>query len=304
MSFEELGRMLRQSRERRGLSVEDVAERLKFMPRIVRAIEQADVEGLPQAAYARGFVKAYGNLLELEPEQLHAGMEDAWPEDAYQPPAPYEPAETKQSSGKGRMATFISLLLIAAAVAGFWLARDLELRLPSTVLPRAEPAISVAPSEAEPAVSVAPSEADATIPAKDEVLLPPAQARDAPPPGRTPAPVVAAAPVAPENVPGTAQQAAFSPAAPAAVPDAAPQDKQRNLIIIALAECWVHSSADDTDIRQFSLRKGDTFALTFNRKLVLKLGNAGGVRLRLDGQDLETPGAMGQVKTLTFPANP
>ena len=293
MSFEELGRMLRQSRERRGLSVEDVAERLKFMPRIVRAIEQADVEGLPQAAYARGFVKAYGSLLELEPEQLHAGMEDAWPEDAYQPPVPYEPAETKQSSGKGRLATFISLLLIAAAAAGFWLARDLELHLPSTVLPRAEPAISVAPSEDE-----------ATIPAKDEALFPPAQAQDVQPPERTPAPVVAAAPVAPENIPGTAQQAALSPAAPAAVPDVAPQDKQRNLIIIALAECWVHSSADDTDIRQFSLRKGDTFALTFNRKLVLKLGNAGGVRLRLDGQDLETPGAMGQVKTLTFPANP
>jgi cytoskeleton protein RodZ len=43
--------------------------------------------------------------------------------------------------------------------------------------------------------------------------------------------------------------------------------------------------------------------LTFTKKLVLKLGNAGGVRIRLDGRELEPPGTAGQVKTLTFPAN-
>ena len=73
------------------------------------------------------------------------------------------------------------------------------------------------------------------------------------------------------------------------------------VIITATEECWVHSNADHTDTRQFSLRKGDTFALTFTKSLELKLGNAGGVRLRYDGEELPPVGASGQVRTLTFP---
>lgn len=38
------------------------------------------------------------------------------------------------------------------------------------------------------------------------------------------------------------------------------------------------------------MRKGDTFALTFNKSLELKLGNAGGVRLRYDGEELPQAG--------------
>ncbi|MEG6594164.1 DUF4115 domain-containing protein, partial [Desulfovibrio sp. 1188_IL3213] len=73
------------------------------------------------------------------------------------------------------------------------------------------------------------------------------------------------------------------------------------VIITATEECWVHSSADNTDTRQFSLRKGDTFALTFSKSLELKLGNAGGVRIRYDGEELPPVGGSGQVRTLTFP---
>ncbi|WMW65872.1 helix-turn-helix domain-containing protein [Nitratidesulfovibrio liaohensis] len=73
------------------------------------------------------------------------------------------------------------------------------------------------------------------------------------------------------------------------------------IVVIALADCWVHSSADDSDVRQFSLHKGQTFALTFSKRLTLKLGNAGGVRIRYNGQEQPAPGDMGQVRTLVFP---
>lgn len=73
------------------------------------------------------------------------------------------------------------------------------------------------------------------------------------------------------------------------------------LIITATEECWIHSSADKTDTRQFSLHKGDTFALTFSKSLELKLGNAGGVRLRYDGEELPPAGQSGQVRNLVFP---
>ncbi|MDR0239758.1 MAG: DUF4115 domain-containing protein [Deltaproteobacteria bacterium] len=307
MSFEELGHMLRQERERRGLSVEEVAGRLKLMPRIVRAIEHADRAELPQAAYARGFVKAYGNLLALEPELLHVGLENAWPDYSDQTPVPYELAEERKSGSKGRLAMLISLVLILAAVGGFWFARDLNLRLPSGVLSKAEPAIpaksELAPPSAQVQGTPLPAGRNQTMTRHTN----PAQGTNPAPAVVTPAasgpsvsPAASADSRRPENVPGATQQAASAPAVSAAPS----QDGQHNLVIIALAECWVHSNADSTDTRQFSLRKGDTFALTFSKKLVLKLGNAGGVRIRLDGRDLDPPGEAGQVKTLTFPANP
>ena len=93
-------------------------------------------------------------------------------------------------------------------------------------------------------------------------------------------------------------QNATQPAQPA---DGALPPGQHKVVITATEECWVHSNADNTDTRQFSLRKGDTFALTFTKSLELKLGNAGGVRIRYNGQDMPAPGQSGQVRTLTFP---
>ncbi|MBD5539261.1 MAG: DUF4115 domain-containing protein, partial [Desulfovibrio sp.] len=90
-------------------------------------------------------------------------------------------------------------------------------------------------------------------------------------------------------------------AAPAQAPDDAANPGQHKVIITATEECWIHSNADRTDTRQFSLRKGDTFALTFARSLELKLGNAGGVRIRYDGQNMPPAGQSGQVRTLSFP---
>lgn len=79
---------------------------------------------------------------------------------------------------------------------------------------------------------------------------------------------------------------------------------KHQIVITAVEECWVHSSADGTFTRQFSLKKGETFALSFENKLVVKLGNAGGVRIKYDGAEMPAPGKSGQVRTINFPPAP
>jgi cytoskeleton protein RodZ len=73
------------------------------------------------------------------------------------------------------------------------------------------------------------------------------------------------------------------------------------IVVTAEADCWLHANADGTETRSFTLIAGDTFAMPFQSNMILKLGNAGGVRIKYDGVEMPIPGASGQVKTITFP---
>lgn len=64
------GEALRQAREARGLSVDDIAQTLKLAPRQVEAIEAEAFGQLPGIAFARGFVRNYARYLGLDPAPL------------------------------------------------------------------------------------------------------------------------------------------------------------------------------------------------------------------------------------------
>jgi cytoskeleton protein RodZ len=67
-----LGAILREARERLGLSVADVAGQIKFAPRQIEALEADDFQHLPEMAFVRGFVRSYARILQLEPQSLLA----------------------------------------------------------------------------------------------------------------------------------------------------------------------------------------------------------------------------------------
>ncbi len=63
------------------------------------------------------------------------------------------------------------------------------------------------------------------------------------------------------------------------------------------APCWVRVIADGAEKPVFegTLRAGRTYTFTANLELRVRMGNAGGVRVNLNGQDLGVQGASGQV---------
>lgn len=65
-----VGKSLREARERLGLSVNDVANRIKFAPKQIEWLEADDYVRLPEAAFVRGFVRSYARLVELDPVPL------------------------------------------------------------------------------------------------------------------------------------------------------------------------------------------------------------------------------------------
>ncbi|OFW84255.1 MAG: hypothetical protein A2018_07065 [Alphaproteobacteria bacterium GWF2_58_20] len=64
------GALLRARREQAGLSIADVADRLRIKPGFVEAIESLHVAGLPQGPYAFGFVRSYARFLGLDPQKV------------------------------------------------------------------------------------------------------------------------------------------------------------------------------------------------------------------------------------------
>ena len=65
-----IGRILEQKRKERGLSLEDVEQATKIRKRYLTGLEREDYAMLPDAVYVRSFLKTYANYLGLDGEDL------------------------------------------------------------------------------------------------------------------------------------------------------------------------------------------------------------------------------------------
>jgi cytoskeletal protein RodZ len=67
---ESLGMLLRKLRLERSLDISDVAQETKIPAATIRAMEADDYSSLPALAFARGFYAIYGELLNLDHEEI------------------------------------------------------------------------------------------------------------------------------------------------------------------------------------------------------------------------------------------
>ncbi|HEX9278921.1 MAG TPA: helix-turn-helix domain-containing protein [Casimicrobiaceae bacterium] len=81
------GSRLKSAREAAGLSLDQVAQQLKLAPRQVRALEDEDFAQLPGRTFARGFVRNYARLLNLDGDDLLSLLPDAAHAPALEAPA-------------------------------------------------------------------------------------------------------------------------------------------------------------------------------------------------------------------------
>lgn len=79
----ELGRELRILREQKGLTVGDVAERLKLPVRQIEALENGLYENLPEPVFVRGFLRSYGRFLDMDEAELSRSLDLIAPADMY-----------------------------------------------------------------------------------------------------------------------------------------------------------------------------------------------------------------------------
>ncbi|NJL84128.1 MAG: helix-turn-helix domain-containing protein [Chloroflexaceae bacterium] len=69
-SLEALGTRLRGAREAKGLSLEKIAQQTLIQLRLLRAIEQGDLDTLPEPVYIRNLLKQFANALGLDGAEI------------------------------------------------------------------------------------------------------------------------------------------------------------------------------------------------------------------------------------------
>jgi len=74
-----VGEALRVAREAAGLSLNEVADRLKLSLRQLDAIERDDFEALPGPTFVRGFVRNYARFLEIDSGPLMEALDGHFP---------------------------------------------------------------------------------------------------------------------------------------------------------------------------------------------------------------------------------
>jgi cytoskeleton protein RodZ len=74
-----IGQLLRETREKKGLTFEEVSNALFVRKRVIGAIEAGDWDNLPHPVYVKGYVTQYATLLSIldliESEVTSAGNE-------------------------------------------------------------------------------------------------------------------------------------------------------------------------------------------------------------------------------------
>ncbi len=68
--MDEIGHILREARENRGLTLEEVQAKIRINARYLAAFETGQYDALPTPVHARGFLRNYARFLGLDPQPL------------------------------------------------------------------------------------------------------------------------------------------------------------------------------------------------------------------------------------------
>ncbi len=274
------GRQLAEAREAKGLTVAQVADKLKLTSRQIEALEAEDFTRLPAMVFVRGFIRNYARLVELPKAQLSVIAE-----------TPAEPTETITAHSEELRfnaspvrrwlllpiaAAGLFLLLVAALYA--WLSQGEEAYVASEPVVSSQP-LSLPPVAEAQAPAMPSSATDAALPATDvadmAVSTPLSPAPSAP----------AVVPAAPVAAPVTASPAA--PPAQPVQPAAATLPAHTVQMIADQTDSWIEVVSGDDKRYTRLLRVGEQLTLRGAAPFRLVVGNAATVRLTYDGRAID-----------------
>jgi len=290
-----IGEILKRARLEQGLDLFTVAARTKISTNYLVAIESDDRKKLPSGFFYKSFVDQYARALSLDTKEIDAEVDRMLAEDAPLPLPGQDgnpihrvpPVMVGRFRRRWPFASFASLVLVVLGCSGvyaWWHDGRLPIDLPQLRAWQRTPEVVEAakPQEVAPAIAVSPS-----APAEAEPIAPVAHAEAEP---VTP-PQTSAAPAA--------REASEVEPAPAAAP--APPAKSKFLLdLIAVEKTWLSVSSDGKPVFSGILAPRQSKTIAGKQFAKLTVGNAAGLKVRLNGKALGRLGARGQVLVVLF----
>ncbi|MFN0164547.1 MAG: helix-turn-helix domain-containing protein [Burkholderiales bacterium] len=262
-----VGATLKAERERQGLGIADVAQRLKYAPRQIVAVESDDYAVLPGLTFVRGFVRSYARVLGLPADPLIAQLESSADSDR-------GPTTVQLQTVMPTRATF-STAGTAPARAAPWLLATLAVVLGLggySLLRWNAPALVMAPSVPAQRAAGTPNAAS-TSAAQETVVMAPGALQS---PAATPEPAAANESAAPRSAESVATPA------PGTIPGAI------QLRLVYSGESWTEiRDADGRVLLSRSNAAGSEQTAEGRPPFDVVVGNARDVRLFYRGAEVD-----------------
>ena len=271
----DVGAMLREARERRGLSLRQISNATKIAMMTLEALERNDIARLPGGIFSRSFVRAYAVEVGLDPEVVIEQFMSQFPQDSVTAGHPtssrvedHEAVESERRSASTLLRLVAISIPVAAVVVYFGTAGRRAGSRQSAVSGPQSPVGSQqsAVSSPQPAVS-SPQPAVSSPP---QAISPPA------------------APAAPSAVEVRARATEPVPAVPA----------DRFIVqVTAARQSWISAIVDGSRAAQREFKPGEEVSFDVRKEIVLTAGDAGGVSVTFNGLPTRPLGGNGQVVT-------
>jgi cytoskeleton protein RodZ len=267
---ETLGKYLKNQRESKKISLREVAKNTRVREHILRAIEEDQQNLLPPATYVKGFLLAYAKYLRLDPNDVLLRYERALKGEFITPPSIQSPGPkqeippTQASTPKQKVLwntkqTWVVVGVIVASFVVFYF---------------------FSPYSSKPPMEPIPGK---LVEKKSPIA---------------PSPPVTATPQPPEGKPVVQEKKPLTPSAPVTATTPVQEKKAISLQLKAIEETWLSLQADDQSGKEMILKPGEGTTIQASGRILMKLGNAGGLDLVLNGKPVGKSGRSGEVLNL------
>jgi cytoskeleton protein RodZ len=312
-----LGEFLRQEREKRGITIEQVASATKINVRLLHLLESDQYSELPAKPFIRGFVSSYARFIGVDSKEILTHFGDFLEMRSHERPTrdaghsgyAFEKREGEQS--RTILWIVMGAFLVFGGIGLIFLKPSLKHHKSSQIEKLREANPEALPSDS-PSTSPSPNSSVSAIPT-------------APSPSPTPKPSPKPTPTAitPTATPTTAPLVIAPTAGPSASPSPSPSEKpdplnsgvnltpaeiKYKVVFKAGKDVWVRFQIDERPKSKFILREGRVLVLRAKDSIRFQTSDPGSLSFRVNGAQSrvmegdKNAAVKGEDLTLFFPA--
>ncbi|MBP1608370.1 MAG: hypothetical protein H6Q04_605 [Acidobacteria bacterium] len=253
--MESLGSKLKETREKANITLLQAAEATRISPKYLQSLEEEEYAQLPGGMYNRAFLRCYSEYLHLDPHEMLKRYESKFSPQTAKPIKAKTPLPGTTTFKIHSLAIWSVMLLVS--VVCLYFSRHWISAAFSPYFSHPEPVPLIQMEIPQPSTSQPAMDAAKTMPALETESIQ----------------------GAPAEVSTSAQEVFVG----------------LRLEFEVYQDCWISVRGDGRQISSQILQPGNGRSFTATESFYLILGNAGGVRLKINGEFIKPLGKSGEV---------